>query len=211
MCTFKSGIILKDRVFVPDYESHTDMLNELGIKDTQKNAERLFVRAELIPPGHDPFTDIDTWQLKVDQDIIPDWFVKEYEEKRMRAAVMEYAKGHIHIGVKGLVLDRGNHYIKDCEDVTAMGSSTVTAMDSSTVTAMDSSTVTAWGSSTVTAWGSSTVTAPLWSSVPCENIVLANNSTFKDCRIQKIFQCGDWEIVSVMPNSDEPAPLPKMS
>jgi len=47
----KSGIILKDRVFVPDQDHHTDMLQELGIEDTRKNAETLFVRAELVPPG----------------------------------------------------------------------------------------------------------------------------------------------------------------
>ena len=55
MCKFKSGIILKDRVFVPDYDSHTEMLEELGIADTQANAERLFVRAELIPVTYDVF------------------------------------------------------------------------------------------------------------------------------------------------------------
>ena len=49
MCKLKSAIILKDRVFVPDYDSHDKMLKELGIKDTRENAERLFVRAELSP------------------------------------------------------------------------------------------------------------------------------------------------------------------
>ena len=29
MCRMKSGIILKDRIFVPDYDSHTKMLDEL--------------------------------------------------------------------------------------------------------------------------------------------------------------------------------------
>lgn len=28
MCRLKSGIILKDRIFVPEYDSHTDMLEE---------------------------------------------------------------------------------------------------------------------------------------------------------------------------------------
>ena len=43
MCKFKSGIILKDGVFIPDYDSHTEMLEELGIKDTRENAERLLL------------------------------------------------------------------------------------------------------------------------------------------------------------------------
>ena len=35
MCKLKSAIILKDRVFIPDYDSHDEMLKELGIKDTK--------------------------------------------------------------------------------------------------------------------------------------------------------------------------------
>lgn len=35
MCQMKSAIILKDRVFIPDYDSHSDMLKELGIEDTK--------------------------------------------------------------------------------------------------------------------------------------------------------------------------------
>lgn len=34
MCRMKLAIILKDRVFIPDYDSHTQMLEELGIKVT---------------------------------------------------------------------------------------------------------------------------------------------------------------------------------
>ena len=49
MCKLKSAIILKDSVFIPDYDSHSKMLKELQIEDTRSNAERLFVRAELYP------------------------------------------------------------------------------------------------------------------------------------------------------------------
>ena len=31
MCQMKSGIILKDRVFIPDYDSHGKMLDELKV------------------------------------------------------------------------------------------------------------------------------------------------------------------------------------
>ena len=33
MCKLKSAIILKDRIFVPEYDSHSEMLEELGIND----------------------------------------------------------------------------------------------------------------------------------------------------------------------------------
>jgi hypothetical protein len=45
MCQLKSGIILKDRIYISESDSHTDMLKELGIEDNRKNAESLFVRA----------------------------------------------------------------------------------------------------------------------------------------------------------------------
>ncbi len=126
MCMFKSAILLKDDVFIPDYDSHSDMLDELKIEDTKKNAETLFVRAELIPKNSDVFSPIDEWQYKVDQDIVPDWYVAEYEEKRMRDAVKKWAVTHIHIGVNNLVVDAGeNHYIKDCKNVTIYGNATV--------------------------------------------------------------------------------------
>ena len=107
MCQFKSAIILKDRVFVPDYDSHTDMLEALKIPDSYANAKTLFVRAELIPKNHDVFSDVSEWRFKVDQDIVPEWFVAEYEKERMIAAVKAWAKDHIFIGADGLILESG--------------------------------------------------------------------------------------------------------
>ena len=51
MCQFKSGIILRNRVVLtPDgNESHTDLLNQLGMEDNYMNASKAFVKAELIP------------------------------------------------------------------------------------------------------------------------------------------------------------------
>ena len=126
MCKLKSAIILKDRVFIPDYDSHSRMLEELGIEDTRDNAERLFVRAELSPRNGDVFSPVDEWGFTVDQDIRPDWFAEGYEKQRMVDAVKAWAKDHIHIGVDGLSIGTGsNHYIKDCKGVTICGSATV--------------------------------------------------------------------------------------
>ena len=144
MCKLKSGIILKDSVFVSDCDSHTDMLKELGIEDTRKNAERLFVRAELIPKNDDVFSDINEWTFRVDQDIIPDWFVEEYEKQRMIEAVKEWAKNRIHIDKDNLkIKDGSGHYIKNCKNVQICGSATVeNVCDSATVeNVCDSATV----------------------------------------------------------------------
>ena len=116
MCKFKSAIILKDSVFIPDYDSHSDMLQELGIKDTEENACRLFVRAELIPKNDDCKSDVSTWEYIVDQDILPDWYEAGYDEKRMRDAVQDWAKNRIHIGIDDLVISSGKgHIILDCK------------------------------------------------------------------------------------------------
>lgn len=126
MCRFKSAIILKDRVFIPDYDSHTDMLEELGIEDNRQNAEKLFIRAELSPRNGDVFSNIDNWEFTVDQDITPDWYVKDYDKQRMVEAVKDWAKSHIHIGVDNLIINSGsNHYIKDCTNVQIYGNATV--------------------------------------------------------------------------------------
>ena len=126
MCQMKSGLILKDKIFLPDYDSHTDMLDELGIEDNEKNASSKFIRAELYPKNGDVFSPIETWIFHVDQDVLPDWYVPKYDEERMRKAVKEWADKHIHIGVVGLkILEGSNHYIKDCKDVEIYDSATV--------------------------------------------------------------------------------------
>ena len=187
MCQLKSGIILKDRVFVPEYNSHTDMLEELGIKDTQANAEKLFVRAELLPPDGDVFKPVDEWKFHVDQDIIPDWFIEEVDEERMVEAVKEWAKDHVHIGVNNLSIKAsGCHYVKDCKNVKACDSATVKAYGSATVEACDSA--------TVEAYGSATVIIPNYSLNNRDNIIISDNATIKDFKTKTIWQSGNWSV-----------------
>ena len=126
MCQLKSGIILKNRVFVPEYDSHTKMLEELRIEDNYLGASKTFVRVELSPTDDDVFSDIDTWKLKVDQDITPDWYDEDTYKPQVVEAVKEWAKDHIHIGVDNLKISEGeNHYIKDCKNVQIYGNATV--------------------------------------------------------------------------------------
>ena len=126
MCKLKSAIILKNRIFMPDYDSHSKMLEELKITDNYFNASKLFVRAELAPENEDVFSDIDGWKFCVDQDITPEWFDEKNCAERMRKAVKEWANTHIFIGQNGLKISHGeNIFIKDCEDVDICGNATV--------------------------------------------------------------------------------------
>ena len=126
MCKLKSAIILKDRIFMPDYDSHSEMLEELKITDDYFNASKVFVRAELSPENGDVFSDIDGWEFSVDQDITPEWFDEKDCTERMRNTVKEWAKTHIFIGQNDLKISHGeNIFIKDCEDVDIYDNATV--------------------------------------------------------------------------------------
>lgn len=182
MCRLKSGIILKNRVFVPEYDSHTEMLEELGIKDDYLNASKTFVRVELSPANGDVFSDIDTWELTVDQDITPEWYDEETYKPQVVEAVKAWAKDHIHIGVDDLKISAGrNHYIKDCKDVLIYGNATVENIyDNATVENAKGMSVIIGGEC---GWNKK------------DTLILAENATFKDCQTKTIYQSGDWTLV----------------
>ena len=185
MCKLKSAIILKDRIFIPEYDSHSDMLNELGIVDDYLGASKKFVRAELSPKDNDIFSEIESWVFNVDQDITPEWFSEEEYKPKMVEAVKEWAKTHIHIGINGLKIESGkNHYIKDCKDVEIYGNATVEYI---------------YGNATVeNIYGNATVISSpyaIWRNA--ESLIIADNATFKDCYAKTIYQSGGFKLVSM--------------
>lgn len=124
MCQFKSAICLKDRVFVPDYDSHSNMLEELKIPDDMRHASETFVRVECSPADGDKGSDPMGWQIRVDQDILPDWFMPEIDYPRIREAIAAWCAKH--------VLREGEHEVRDGVWI-ATGSATVEAWGSATV------------------------------------------------------------------------------
>ena len=183
MCRFKSGIILKSRVAIAPGgdDSHSALLESMGIEDDYIGASKVFVRAELVPKNDEwwinPEEYPNKWTFVVDQDIVPDWFDKEEDEKVFRESVCDWWKQHVLIDQKIDELSSGYYCLKRCEvkilckDVQVMlDNSTVQVMlvnstvnkmlDNSTVQVMlDNSTVNEmWGNSTVNEmWNSSTV------------------------------------------------------
>ena len=196
MCKLKSGLLFKNGVFVPDYDSHDKMLTEKGIEDTAENRiAGKFVRFELSPENDDPFVPIDMWVFKIDQDELPEWIKSDPEkyEAMARAAVKEWAENHIFIGVDRLNLTDGSgYYLKDCTNVTLYGNSTVQYMrGNSTVQNMcgNSTVLNMRGNSTVQDMlGSSTVRNMRDSSTVlnmCDNSTVQNmcgNSTVQYMR-----------------------------
>lgn len=132
MCQFKSALVLKDKIFLPDYDSHDKMLQELEIEDNFTNASKVFVRVELSPTDGNIFSDVDGWKLKVDQDILPEWWNEAERLPQLKELVETWMRKH--------TIYAGEHEVADGMWL-ATGSATVTATCSSTVTAFGSATV----------------------------------------------------------------------
>lgn len=152
MCQLKSCLVLKDRVFCPDYDSHQQMLKKLGIEDNYLHASKTFVRAELTPPdGRRSLREpLDRWTLRVDQDITPEWWNVDADRPRVEEAVEAWRKEH--------VFAEGEHIVKAGE-VYAFGNAIVEASSNAKVKAYDNATVKSGGNAIVTAWDRVTVTA----------------------------------------------------
>ena len=96
MCMFKSMLLLKDKVFCPNYDSHEDMINETGMEHGPMREN--FVRVEITPPDDDLTVPIDKWEYNVDQDYLPEWYVEEVDKPRCFDALKAWAVKHILIG-----------------------------------------------------------------------------------------------------------------
>lgn len=99
MCYFKSMILLKDSVFIGNTDSHSDMLDKLGLRDEQPyGTPPDFVKIEIIPPHDDFSVPVDRWRYKVDQDFLPAWYVEEVDRPRCFEALKTWAASHIFVG-----------------------------------------------------------------------------------------------------------------
>ena len=145
MCRFKSGIILKTRCVVADgvNDSHSDLLDGLGIEDTEINAMTKFVRVELLPPNNEWWTDPDRWKINIDQDILPDWYKEDKEKynEDFRKEVKEWCNKHVLVDKNIRELKEGYYLLKDC-DVETLANNAVVVLYNATVKRMyDNATV----------------------------------------------------------------------
>ena len=168
MCQLKSCLVLKDRVFCPDYNSHQHMLKELNIEDNYLHASKTFVRVELLPPDgvKSLIEPLDRWTLKVDQDITPEWWDAEADWQRVEEVVEIWRKKHVftegeHIVRTEEVYAFGNAIVRahDCAKIYAFSKATVIAYGNTTVKACDSAAVNAFGNAKVEAYDNAMVKA----------------------------------------------------
>ena len=130
MCRLKSCLVLKNRVFCPAYDSHQDMLKELGIEDNEVNARKTFVRVELIPPEATSnyfddkyFTSLQAplseWKLVVDQDILPDWWEPAIYRPAIEQEIQKWLDKYVLINQKEKTIVgngyKNRYYLYNCE------------------------------------------------------------------------------------------------
>lgn len=165
MCQLKSCLVLKDRVFCPDYNSHQQMLEELGIEDDYLHASKTFVRVEFTPPDDvkslmEPLMEpLDRWTLEVDQDIVPEWWDEKTDRQRVEEAVEIWRKGHVFTEGKHIV-KTGTVYAYGDAEVHVYNDATVIAYDSTIVKAFDIAIVKAFDRATVKAYNRAMVIYP---------------------------------------------------
>ena len=171
MCRFKSGIILKNKVVVApgENDSHSDLLESLGIKDDFFGATNVFVRAELVPVNDewwiDPAEEPDKWRFIVDQDMRPEWFDESEHEKIFREAVCDWWKEHVLVDQKLEELSSGYYRLKRCE-VKKLLNDVKVLLDSSRVGEMRESSQVGkmWDSSQVGEMRESSQVGKMWDS-----------------------------------------------
>ena len=171
MCRFKSGIILKNKVVVApgENDSHSDLLESLGINDDYIGATNVFVRAELVPVNNewwiDPAEEPDKWRFIVDQDMRPEWFDESEHEKIFREAVCDWWKEHVLVDQKLEELSSGYYRLKRCE-VKKLLNDVKVLLDSSQVGKMrdSSQVVEMWDSSQVGKMRDSSQVGEMWGS-----------------------------------------------
>lgn len=161
MCQLKSCLVLKDRVFCPDYDSHQQMLKELGIEDNYLHASKTFVRVELTPPNDNTrslIEPLNKWRLRVDQDITPEWQDEKADRQRVEEAVEAWRREYAftegeHVVRAGAIYAFGNAI------VSAYGNAVVTVNDNAEARVHDCAKIYAFGNATVRAWDNATVKA----------------------------------------------------
>lgn len=158
MCQFKSALVLKDKIFLPDYDSHDKMLQELGIENNVANASKVFVRVELSPTDGNIFSAVDGWRLKVGQNVLPEWWNEAERLPHLKKLVGAWMREHVFYAGEHEVAD-GIWFATGSATVKAIGSATVKVYDNAMVNAYNSVTVNARDSATVNAYDNVAVNA----------------------------------------------------
>lgn len=120
-------VVYPDEVIIPNNENSIGISHDIFVTLPIEKEKEYYV-ADCLPDNNDYFSNIDTWGF------LPSDPAKPGDEGRIKSALKEWAKDHIHIGKKNLVIDRGiGHCIKDCTNVIVKGNAKVRCIADSAV------------------------------------------------------------------------------
>ena len=157
MCNFFSAVIAnkgKNILWLKDSASHSDILEHYKIKDDDLTPD--FVKVEFTPPAYTEkvFKDLSSWELRLDQDNWPEWFLGiDYYRAVIEAEVNKFIQERVFFD--------GHHEVEEGQ-VILFGSSSAELHGSSSAELSDSSSAKLYGSSSAELYDSSS--AGLWNS-----------------------------------------------
>ena len=81
MCRFFSAVYdrTRDMLFTGPTDSHSEICELHGIRETSIIAERNIIKLEYVPRGS--YSDLDNYELHVDEERTPDWWTDELAER----------------------------------------------------------------------------------------------------------------------------------
>ena len=118
MCQFKSGLWTKNGLaWSLDTDSHEELIKEKGFKDDGVKTQ--FVRVEYIPEKFEDFLKqrkkYKNWKVRIDQDILPEWFQGETDtkaiEKAFKGIIGEVIDKRFIVGKVAEIKEGKNYYI----------------------------------------------------------------------------------------------------
>jgi hypothetical protein len=154
MCSFFSAVITKGHKVHAFFnvDSHENIIEIAGLKETNTRNEVTLVRCELTP--NSPMTlEFDKWDFRTDQDLLPPW----YDAEKAHKAMIKYLKGVPTILEPANIIYE-NYYFAQAPIKIMLGRATIRfLMGSSQVGEM-------WGSSQVGEMRQSSQVGEMWQS-----------------------------------------------
>lgn len=165
MCHPASFVLTKDNVFwSKKTDSHEEIIEEFKLVQDGIRGPNI-LRVEISPTTHRQYSclrhpllqPIDTWQFKVDQDIMPEWYDSTADEARTREALVAWYAARVVLSGTTRELQDTWAWVFGNAHVAVRGRSGVWAYDRATVQASDKTEVTAYDLARVAAYDNSVV------------------------------------------------------
>ena len=109
MCHPASFVLTKDSIFYSEHsDSHEDIIKEFGLNPDGVRGPNV-VRVEISPENNKFDLPLRKWVFKVDQDILPDWWIQQKGERRTRIALKSWAEKKLVLPKDdGKTIQKGN-------------------------------------------------------------------------------------------------------